>query len=178
MKNASFIFMNLHCYCRRGGAGGWRNFLTTVLEKEPKQWLKWRWLGLMPMSGGGVCRGSSDDKSTSWENVLEMSFGFNHKSTIMKFRSRHLVLWFLENHWFARILVRDWLCKGNTHDPLCTLSKVSYIVVWLLFQVAFSVNWSCLRFKINLFSWESLYLIGLNPTNSKIQILALHLFFL
>jgi hypothetical protein len=176
MKNASFIFMNLHYYSRRGG--GWRNFLTTILEKEPKQGLKWRWLGLMPMSGGGVYVRGRATTSLPLENVLEMSFGFNHKSMIMKFRSRHLVLWFLENHWFARILVRDWLCKGKTHDSLYTLPKVSYIVVWLLFQVAFSVNWSCLRFKVNLFSWESLYLIGLKPTNSKIQILALHLFFL
>jgi hypothetical protein len=82
------------------------------------------------------------------------------------------------NLWSARVWVRDWLCKGKMHHPQCTLPKVSCIVVWLFFfflsQV--SICWSFLRFKEDLFSWESLYLIGLNPNRSKVWILASHLF--
>jgi hypothetical protein len=38
------------------------------------------------------------------------------------------------NLWSARVWVRDWLCKGKTHHPQCTLPKVSCIVVWLFFS--------------------------------------------
>jgi hypothetical protein len=59
------------------------------------------------------------------------------------------------------------LCKGKTHHPQCTLPKVSCIVVWLFFSKSGSIRWSFLRFKADLSSRESLYLIGLNPNRSK-----------
>jgi len=77
------------------------------------------------------------------------------------------------NLWSARVWVRDWLCKEKTHHPQCTLPKVSCIVVWLFFFLSrVSIRWSFLRFKADLFSWESLYLNGLNPNRSKVWILA------
>jgi hypothetical protein len=30
------------------------------------------------------------------------------------------------NLWSVRVWVRDWLCKGKTHHPQCTLPKVTY----------------------------------------------------
>jgi hypothetical protein len=44
-------------------------------------------------------------------------FGYNHKIMIIRFRSRHLVLWLLENLWFMRVRVKDWLYKGKTYHP-------------------------------------------------------------
>jgi len=50
----------------------------------------------------------------------------------------------------------------------------------LLFDCFFlsrvSIRWSFLRLKADFSSWESLYLIGLNPNRSKVWILASHLF--
>jgi hypothetical protein len=80
------------------------------------------------------------------------------------------------NLWSTRVWVRDWLCKGKTHHPQCTLPKVSCIVVWLFFLGRSSIRWSFLRFKADLPSWGSLYLIGLNPNHSKVWILKLLLF--
>jgi hypothetical protein len=80
------------------------------------------------------------------------------------------------NLWSARVWVRDWLCKGKTHHPQCTLPKVSCIVVWLFFLGRGSIRWSFLRFKADLPLWGSLYLIGLNPNHSKVWILKLLLF--
>ena len=76
------------------------------------------------------------------------------------------------NLWSVRVWVRDWLCKGKTHHPQCTLPKVSCIVVWLFFLSWVFIRWSFFRFKVYLSLWESLYLIGLNPNHSKIWILA------
>jgi hypothetical protein len=80
------------------------------------------------------------------------------------------------NLWSARVWVRDWLCKGKTHHPQCTLPKVSCIVVWLFFLGRGYIRWYFLRFKADLPSWGSLYLIGLNPNYSKVWILKLLLF--
>jgi hypothetical protein len=79
------------------------------------------------------------------------------------------------NLWSARVWVRDWLCKGKTHHPQCTLPKISCIVDWL-FLDWISIYWSYLRLKADLSSWESLYLIGLNPNCSKVWILTSYLF--
>jgi len=65
MKNASFIFMNLHYYCRRGGAGGVTELLNHGLRKRAKAMTEMKMAGIDAHAGGGVCRGSSDDKSTS-----------------------------------------------------------------------------------------------------------------
>ena len=77
------------------------------------------------------------------------------------------------NLWSARVWVRDWLCKGKTHHPQCTLPKVRCIVVWLFFLSRVSIRWSFLRFKADLSSWGSLYLIGLNPNRSKVWIFSI-----
>ena len=75
------------------------------------------------------------------------------------------------NLWSARVWVWDWLCKEKTHHFQCTLPKINCIVVWL-FLGRVSIHWLCLRFKVDLSSWESLYLIKLNPNRSKVWILA------
>jgi hypothetical protein len=82
------------------------------------------------------------------------------------------------NLWSARVWVRDWLCKGKTHHPQCTLPKVSCIVVWLFFLSRVSIRWSFLRFKADLSSWESLYFIGLNPYRSKVWIFSIAFLYL
>jgi hypothetical protein len=107
--------------------------------------------------------------------VLGRVFVFNHKIMIKVQESPPSTM-VTRNLWFARFRVRDWLCKGKTHHPQCTLPKVSCIVVWLFFLSRISIHWSFLRLKANFSSWESLYLIGLNPNYSKVWILALHLF--
>ena len=80
------------------------------------------------------------------------------------------------NLWSAKVWVRDWLCKEKMHHPQYTLPKVSCIVVWLFFLSRVSIHWSFLRLKADLSSWESLYLIGLNPNLSKVWILASHFY--
>jgi hypothetical protein len=41
-------------------------------------------------------------------------FGFNHKIMI-KIKESPPNIMVTRNLWFARVWVRDWLCKGNTH---------------------------------------------------------------
>jgi len=48
-----------------------------------------------------------------------------------------------------------------------------YLIVFLGWVF---ICWYFLRFKANLSSWESLYLIGLNPNHSKVWILVSYLF--
>jgi hypothetical protein len=55
-------------------------------------------------------------------------FGFNHKIMINVQELLHSIM-ITRNLWSARVWVRDWLCKGKTHHPQCTLPKISYIVV-------------------------------------------------
>jgi hypothetical protein len=59
-------------------------------------------------------------------------FGFNHK-IMLNVQESPPSITITRNLWTARAWVRDWLCKGNTHHPQCTLPKVSFIVVWLFF---------------------------------------------
>jgi len=40
------------------------------------------------------------------EKEKKMGFEYNHKIMIIKFRSRHLVLWLLGDLWSARVCVR------------------------------------------------------------------------
>ena len=109
--------------------------------------------------------------------VLGRVFVFNHKIMI-KVQELPPSIMVTRNLWSARVWVRNWLCKGKTHHPQCTLPKVSCIVVWLFFLSQISIHWSFLRLKAYFSSWESLYLIGLNPNRSKVWILASHLFIL
>jgi hypothetical protein len=106
--------------------------------------------------------------------VLGRFFVFNHKIMIKVQESPPSIM-VTRNLWSGRVWVRDWLCKGKTHHPKCTLPKVSCIVVWLFFLSRISIRWSFLRLKADFSSWESLYLIGLNPNRSKVWILASHL---
>jgi hypothetical protein len=55
-------------------------------------------------------------------------FGFNHKIMINVQESPPSII-VTRNLWSTRVWVRDWLCKGNTFHPQCTLPKVSCIVV-------------------------------------------------
>jgi hypothetical protein len=73
----------------------------------------------------------------SWCEVLCVGkgFGFNHKIMINVQESPPSIM-VTRNLWSARVWVRDWLCKGKTHHPQCTLPKVSYIVVWLFFPTS------------------------------------------
>jgi len=79
----------------------------------------WRRLVSCLLMRGVVC----------WEGFLELII----KLWLM-FRSRHLVLWSLGTYGLRESWVRDWLCKGKTDHPQCTLPKVSCIVVWLFFS--------------------------------------------
>ena len=65
--------------------------------------------------------------------VLGRFFGFNYKIMIKVQESPPSIM-VTRNLWSARVWVRDWLCKGKTHHPQCTLPKVSCIVVWLFFS--------------------------------------------
>jgi hypothetical protein len=107
--------------------------------------------------------------------VLGRFFGFNHEIMINVLESPPNIM-VTRNLWSARVWVRDWLCKGKTRHTQCTLPKVSCIVVWLFFPGRVSIRWSFLRLMADLSSWESLYLIGLNPSRSKVWILASHIF--
>jgi len=120
--------------------------------------------------GGGSYR-------ASWWEVLCVGkgFGFNNKIMIKVQESPPSIM-VTRNLWSARVWVRDWLCKGKTHHPQCTLPKVSCIVVWLFFLSRVSIRWSFLKLKVDLSSWESLYLIGLKPSRSKVWILASHFY--
>ena len=109
--------------------------------------------------------------------VLGRFFGFNHKIMIKVQKSPPSIT-VTRNLWSARVWVRDWLCKGKTHHPQCTLPKVSCIVVWLFFLSWVSIRWSFLRFKADLSSWESFYLIKLNSNRSKVWLLASHFYIL
>ena len=102
-------------------------------------------------------------------------FRFNHKIVINVQESPPSIM-VIRNLWSTRVWVRDWLCKGKTYHPQCTLPKVSCIVVWLFFLSRVSICWSFLRFKVDLYSWKSLYIIELNPNHSEVWILASHLF--
>jgi hypothetical protein len=65
-------------------------------------------------------------------------------------------------------------CRASWWEVLC-VGKL-----WLIFGSRHLVLWLLgtygLRLKADLFSWESLYLIGLNPNSSKVWILTSHLF--
>jgi hypothetical protein len=101
-----------------------------------------------------------------WEEFLNLII----KLWLM-FRSRHLVLWSLGIYglWESG---KGTVCARRRHmNPQCTLPKVSCIIVWLFFLSRISIRWSFLRFKVDLSSWESLYLIGLNPNRFKVWIL-------
>ena len=63
------------------------------------------------------------------ERCVKWGFGYNHKLMIIRFRSRHLVLWLLGNLWYLRVWVKDLLCKEKIYHPQCTLPKVNCIVV-------------------------------------------------
>jgi hypothetical protein len=84
------------------------------------------------------------------------SFLYNHKVMVIKFKSRHIILWLLGNLWPAKVRVRDWLCKEKTHHPMCTLPKVSYIIVWLFFRSNFYLLVSSKVQDRSLFMKESL----------------------
>jgi hypothetical protein len=53
--------------------------------------------------------------------------GFIHKIMIKVQESPPSIM-VTRNLWSARVWVRDWLCKGKTHHPQCTLPKVNCIV--------------------------------------------------
>jgi hypothetical protein len=105
---------------------------------------------------------TSRDGATSWN---WWGFEFNHKVMILGFRSRHLVLWSLEN-----LMVCESLGKGTScvRGICITLSKLH---CWLIVFIGHvSICWFHLRFKADLSSWECLYLIRLNPNYFKTQI--------
>ena len=58
------------------------------------------------------------------------------------------------NLWSARIWVMDWLCKGKT--------------LFDCFYRSGFYSWSFLRFKVDLSSWKSLYLIELDHINFNV----------
>jgi len=60
--------------------------------------------------------------------VLVRFFGFNHKIMINIQESLPSIM-VTRNLWSTRVWVRDWLCKGKTHHPQCTLLKIRCIVV-------------------------------------------------
>ena len=131
----------------------------------------------------GCCRGATsfgDDGGSCRAScvkccVLGRVFGFNHKIMINVQESPPRIM-VSRNLWSARVWVRDWLCNGKTHHPHCTLPKVSCIVVRLFFLSQVSICWFFLRLKADFSSWESLYLIGLNPNHSKVWILTSHFY--
>jgi hypothetical protein len=55
-------------------------------------------------------------------------FRFNHIIMINVQESPPSIM-VTRNLWSARVWVRDWLCKGKTRHPQCTLPKVGCIVV-------------------------------------------------
>jgi len=73
--------------------------------------------------GGGSCHASCVRCG-----VLGRFFGFNYKIMI-KVQDSPPSIMVTSNLWSARVWVRDWLCKGKTHHPQCTLPMVSCIVV-------------------------------------------------
>jgi hypothetical protein len=122
-------------------------------------WRRWRLSNVPPGVRCVVC----------WEGF----FGFNHKIMIKVQESPPSIM-VTKNLWSARVWVRDWLCKGKTHHPQCNLPKVAALLFDYFFQSRVSIRWSFLRLKADLSSWESLYLIRLNPDPSKVWILASH----
>ena len=80
--------------------------------------------GASTTTSGGSCRASYVKCGV----LGRVFFGFNHKIMINVSESPSSII-VTKNLWYARILVRDWLCKGKTHHPQCTLPKVSCIVV-------------------------------------------------
>jgi hypothetical protein len=131
----------------RGGRGGGASAVVWRLRRLPLVW-------------GVVC----------WEGFLDLII----KLWLM-FRSRHLLLWSLRTYGLREYEEGAGCAKGRRITPV-HLPKVSCIVVWLFFLSRVSICWSFLRLKIDFSSWESLYLITLNPNRSKVWILASHLF--
>jgi hypothetical protein len=97
-----------------------------------------------------------------WGVVLKMFFDFIIKLWLM-FRSHHLVLW-SPGTYGLREFRQGMVVQGKLH---------CYLIVFLGWVF---ICWYFLRFKTDLSSWESLYLIGLNPNHSKVWILASYLF--
>jgi hypothetical protein len=114
-----------------------------------------------------------------WDIVVlgnEKVLGLIIKLWLM-FKSHHLVLWFTRNLWSIRVWVRNWLCKGKTHHrpPVHpTKGKLHCCLTVILCRV--SIRWSFLRFKADLPSQKSLYLIRWSPNCSKVKILTSYLF--
>jgi hypothetical protein len=113
--NISSVFyrelQNIYCKCH--------NHRRLYMSRGGRDvvWRQWR-LSVVPP--GVRCR------------VLERVFEFNHKIMIKVQESPPNIM-VSKNLWSARVWVRDWLCRGKTHHPQCTLPKVSCIVVWLSF---------------------------------------------
>ena len=61
--------------------------------------------------------------------MLEMSFRFNHKIMIIKFRSHHLVLWLLGNLMVCESPGKGLVVQGEDTLPQRTMSKVNCIVI-------------------------------------------------
>ena len=147
-------------------------------------WSQW-YYGIKVQCSCHLCRGAARCRLAIAEApgvppdegccVLGRVYGFNHKIMIKVQKSPPSIM-VTRNLWSARVWVRDWLCKRKTHNPQCTLPKANCIIVWLFFLSWVSIRWSFLRLKADLSSWESLYLIGLNPNRSKVWILASHFY--
>ena len=71
-----------------------------------------------------------------WCVVFGKVFRFNHKIMI-NIRESPPSIMVTRNLRSARVWVRDWLCKGKTHHPQCTLPRVSCIVVLLFSKSSF-----------------------------------------
>jgi hypothetical protein len=97
-----------------------------------------------------------------WGVVLKRFFDFIIKLWLM-FRSHHLVFW-SSGTYGLREFRQGMVVQGRLH---------CYLIVFLGWVF---ICWYFLRFKTDLSSWESLYLIGLNPNHSKVWILASYLF--
>jgi len=108
--------------------------------------------------------------------LLRRIFGFNHKIMVKVYKSPPNIM-ITRNLWSTRVWVRDWLCKEKMYHSQCTLPKVSCIAISLFFSRSGFYYWSCLRFKVDLSSQKSLYLIRLNPNHSTVWVSALHLFY-
>jgi hypothetical protein len=135
------------------------NYMLWGASRHDVVWGRWRLLSCLLM------------KCCVLERVLDLII----KLWLM-FGSRHLGIMVTRNLWSARVWVRDWLCKGKTHHPQCTLPKVSCIVVWLFFSKSGFYSLVCSKVQSRSLFIGSLYLIELNPNRSKVWSLASHFY--
>ena len=102
-----------------------------------------------------------------WVCLLELK-GFGLNNNIMIWESHHLVSWSLGNLLFVRVWAGGLVMQGEDTSPSVhpTYGKLHYWLIVIISRV--SICWSHFRFKTYLPSWESLYIIGLNPNCSRV----------